>query len=127
MGALKLNLGQSGFYRVAYGASERARLKPAIPNMDEVDRVGIVSDAFACGASGYASTVDALELLDAYRADTSYVVWSDVASGLGGLTAAFFEQPDDIAEALRVVRREPVRAAVERSGGKGRLGGRSAS
>ena len=62
--------------------------------MAEVDRVGIVSDAFACGASGYASTVDALELLDAYRADASYVVWSDVASGLGGLTAAFFEQPE---------------------------------
>jgi hypothetical protein len=35
--------------------------------MSEVDRVGIVSDAFACGASGYASTVDALELVEAYR------------------------------------------------------------
>ena len=95
--------------------------------MDEVDRVGIVSDAFACGASGYASTVDALELLDAYRADTSYVVWSDVASGLGGLTAAFFEQPDDIAEALGRFGANLSRRSSSDSGGKGRLGGRSAS
>ena len=100
-GALKVNLGQSGFYRVVYDGSARAELKRAIPNMDEVDRVGIVSDAFACGASGYASTLDALELLDAYRGDASYVVWSDIASGFGGLTAAFFEQPDDVSEALR--------------------------
>lgn len=119
MGALKLNLGQSGFYRVAYDASERSRLKRAIPNMDEVDRVGIVSDAFACGASGYASTVDALELLDAYRADTSYVVWSDVASGLGGLTAAFFEQPDDIAEALGRFGANLFAPLVERLGWEG--------
>ena len=100
-GALKLNLGQSGFYRVAYDESERAELKRAIPKMDEVDRVGIVSDAFACGASGYASTTDALELLDAYRSDASYVVWSDIASGVGGVVSAFFEQPEDVSEALR--------------------------
>jgi len=100
-GALKLNLGQTGFYRVAYDASHRSSLIPAIPKMHEVDRVGIVSDAFACGASGYADTVDALELLDAYRTETSYVVWSEIASGLGGLTSAFFEQPEEVSEALR--------------------------
>jgi aminopeptidase N len=99
-GALKLNLGQSGFYRVAYDESERVKLISAIPKMDEVDRVGIVSDAFACGASGYATSTDALELLDAYRGDASYVVWSEIASGVGGVVSAFFEQPENVSVAL---------------------------
>lgn len=100
-GAVKLNLGQSGFYRVAYDASTRTRLLPAVPKMDEVDRVGLVSDAFACGAAGYAPTVDALELLAAYDGETSYVVWSEIASGVAGLVSAFFEQPDETCDALR--------------------------
>ncbi len=115
-GALKLNGGQSGFYRVVYDAESRKLLKSAIPSMTEVDRVGIVSDAFACGASGYASTVDALELLDAYRTDTSYVVWSDVASGVGGVSSAFFEQPDEVTTALQKFSAELFAPIVDKLG-----------
>ncbi len=99
----KLNLGQSGFYRVAYSETFVTNtLVPAIPSMAEVDRVGLVSDAFACGAAGYAETTAALELLSAYRdRETSYVVWSDISAGVGALHSAFFEQPEPVREALR--------------------------
>jgi aminopeptidase N len=74
---LKLNVGQSGFYRVVYDENARARLMRALPGMSEVDRVGLVSDAFACGAAGYAKTTAALELARAYAdaGEESYVVW----------------------------------------------------
>ena len=119
MGALKLNLGQSGFYRVAYDASERARLKRAIPNMDEVDRVGIVSGRVRVRRLGVRQHRGRAGAPGRHRADASYVVWSDVASGLGGLTAAFFEQPEETAEALGRSARTCSRRSSSDSGGKG--------
>jgi len=115
---MKLNAGQTGFYRVVYDEASRAAIMKSLPSMAETDRVGLISDAFACGAAGYASTTAALELLTAYSdaKETSYVVWSEMASGLGGLTSSFFEQPDDVVEALRAFGADLFAPLVERLG-----------
>ena len=115
---LKLNVGQSGFYRTVYDDASRAALKAALSSFAEVDRVGLVSDAFACGAAGYAQTTAALELLSAYAEanEASYVVWSEIATGLGGIHSAFFEQPDDVAEALRAFSADLFAPLAERLG-----------
>ena len=39
-GALKLNVGQSGFYRTVYDEAARGALMTALPGLAEVDRVG---------------------------------------------------------------------------------------
>lgn len=115
----KLNAGQSGFYRTVYvDEASRAALKAALPSMSEVDRVGLVSDAFACGAAGYADPTAALELLSAYAdaQEASFVVWSEIATGLGAVVSAFFEQPDDVVESLRVFGANLFAPLVERLG-----------
>jgi len=113
-----LNGGQTGFYRVVYDEASRAAIMKALPSMAETDRVGLISDAFACGAAGYAQTTAALELLSAYSdaKETSYVVWSEMASGLGGVTSSFFEQPDDVVESLRAFGADLFAPLVERLG-----------
>eukprot|EP00976_Prorocentrum_cordatum_P074983 1181734-Prorocentrum_minimum.AAC.1 len=45
----------------------REALVSVLGTLDEVDRVGLVSDAFATSAAGFASTTDALDLLPAYK------------------------------------------------------------
>ena len=102
-GALKLNVGQSGFYRTVYDDAARGALMTALPGLAEVDRVGLVSDAFACGAAGYSDTTAALELLHAYSDshEESFVVWAEIAAGLGSLSSAFFEQPEEVVTALQ--------------------------
>merc|ERR1712025_962591 len=79
----KLNTGQSGFYRTVYtDSAQRTALAAAVPSMAEEDRVGLISDAFATAAAGYTSTVAALELLDSYKSDESFVVWNEISTGL---------------------------------------------
>ena len=45
--------------------------------------------------------MDALDLLAAYAAEDSFVVWSELSSGFGGVVSAFFEQPEAVREGLR--------------------------
>lgn len=100
-GVPKLNSRQSGFYRTVYtDAATREALVAKLPTMPEQDRVGVVSDAFACASAGFASTTNALDLLSAYGGEESFVVWSEISSGLGAVISAFFEQPDEVVEGL---------------------------
>eukprot|EP00854_Cymbomonas_tetramitiformis_P015073 gene15073-17814_t len=100
---LKLNRGQSGFYRTVYDDEALAALVQALPTLSEVDRVGVISDAFATAAAGYTSTTNALELLQAYADESSYVAWSEISSGLGGLASVCYEQPESVVEGLRTL------------------------
>jgi aminopeptidase N len=83
----KPNPGQTGFYRVHYNDQ---LLKPlqaplAAGQINPTDRVGLVSDQFATTEAGLTSSAAALELLRTLRAEQHYVVWGELAGGLGGL------------------------------------------
>ena len=62
----KLNVKQTGFYRVAYAQDHWKRLAnvmdPRGP-LSIADRLGLVSDSFATGSTGYSSIVDSLSLI----------------------------------------------------------------
>ena len=52
--------------------------------LNEVDRLSLVDDMFALVQAGKADTIDALELMKAFKAnETSYVVWSNIMNCLG--------------------------------------------
>ncbi len=89
---IKVNAGQSGFYRVAYEDGLAEGLVRAISggNLPDrtIDTLGILSDALALARAGYAETPKALELFRAVRNEREYNVWTIVAGGLqsiGGL------------------------------------------
>ncbi len=83
---VKINAGQSGFYRVAYPAEMLARLAGALQTGGlpdpVIDALGILSDSLALARAGYLETSKVLELLEAVRNEREYNIWTLVAGGL---------------------------------------------
>ena len=90
----KINAFQTGFYRVLYPQSMRAAFRTAIESgkstMTPADRLGLVSDMFACARAALMPITEVLEFVQAYEGDEEYVVWADVISNL-----------DDVADILK--------------------------
>ncbi len=91
---LKINSGETGFFRTDYPAQMLVALREPIANkkLSALDRLGIIRDAFALSQSGDFPTAQALELALAYKDETDYTVWLQLASGLSDLTSLLFEQ-----------------------------------
>lgn len=66
---IKVNAGQSGFYRVNYPTDEWARLRRAVAagELETRDRIGLQNDAYALTRAGYLPATTFLELTSAYR------------------------------------------------------------
>ncbi|MBI2818879.1 MAG: M1 family metallopeptidase [Acidobacteria bacterium] len=84
---VKLNPGQSGFYRTAYSEELWDRLIPAVASkaLPTVDRLGLLDDAFALARAGTWKTSSALRVLEAYRSETDFSLWMVIAGVLGSL------------------------------------------
>ncbi|MBI4463376.1 MAG: M1 family metallopeptidase [Acidobacteria bacterium] len=86
-GWVKLNPGQSGFYRVAYSKNLWRKLAEAVQagSLSTVDRLGMLDDAFALTRAGYLKTSTALQILRAYQSETDFSVWTALAAILASL------------------------------------------
>jgi aminopeptidase 2 len=66
----KLNVDQTGFFRVAYTHEQWERLAavmdPADSPLSTTDRLGLLSDSFAAGRAGYSPIVDSLTLVSKF-------------------------------------------------------------
>ena len=93
-GWFKLNVGQSGFYRVNYTSKQwnklAAVMAPGGP-LSTVDRLGVVSDVFAIGKAGYANITVALDLVGNFAAfgEDNYVVWQELSEQLSALCGLY--------------------------------------
>ncbi len=83
---VKINAGQSGFYRVAYPSEMLDRLAAALQSgslpAPVIDALGILSDSVALARAGYLGTSKVLELLDAVKNEREYNLWTLVAGAL---------------------------------------------
>ncbi|KAL0113903.1 hypothetical protein PUN28_011320 [Cardiocondyla obscurior] len=79
---LKINPGTIGFYRTRYSQSALSLLLPAIKDhtLPPLDRLGLLDDLFAMVQAGYASTVEVLELMQAFQQEDNYTVWSTIVN-----------------------------------------------
>uniref|UniRef100_A0A2N9HH88 Aminopeptidase n=1 Tax=Fagus sylvatica TaxID=28930 RepID=A0A2N9HH88_FAGSY len=77
---IKLNVDQTGFYRVKYDEDLAARLRYAIENkyLSATDRFGILDDSFALCMAHQQSLVSLLTLMGAYREELEYTVLSNL-------------------------------------------------
>lgn len=84
---IKINPGTIGYYRTQYTSQMIEQFIPAITNktLPPLDRLGLHDDLFALVQNGASPTVDSLKLIDAYRNENNYTVWSSIASSLSKL------------------------------------------
>ncbi len=81
---LKVNIGETGFYRTAYSQELLEKLKMPVENklLSARDRLGIIRDLFALAEAGIVSTTDALSFLSNYKRENDYTVWLELTLGL---------------------------------------------
>ena len=82
---VKLNAGETGVYRVHYAPEMQLALMQAITRgeLGTADRLGLVRDMFDLAHAGEVGTASALSFATAYRNETSYAVWSELAANIG--------------------------------------------
>ena len=92
---VKVNAGQTGFYRVNYDAEQWRRLGDAVGVMGlpATDRLGLQNDAFALMRAGSLSPATFLALAESYSRENHVSVWSDLASNLGSFDNLIGGQP----------------------------------
>lgn len=77
-----MNPGSVGFYRVQYPPELLQEFVPAIRNKTllPLDRINLLDDLFAVVQSGESSTVDVLRILDAFKEEGDFTVWSSISN-----------------------------------------------
>lgn len=85
--AFILNHDRTSFFRAIYDPKHLEKLAKAVTagQLNDLDRLGLLADAFTAAKAGYGSTVDALKLLGAYVAEDSAVVWDVISGGIGSI------------------------------------------
>ena len=91
---IKLNAGETGVFRTSYSPALRALLREAVirKELAVVDRLGLVRDMFDLAYAGHVSAVDALVFASAYKYETNYAIWKELASGITRVGALIDEE-----------------------------------
>ena len=92
---VKVNPGQSGFYRVRYADDEIERLKAPIRNLTlpAQDRLGLHSDAYALAKAGHIPASAYLNLAEAFSNETDPSVAGDLSASLNALDNVLSDEP----------------------------------
>ena len=106
-GWVKVNAGQTGFYRVNYSTEEWEELRVAVEQqqLPAIDRLGVQNDAYALVRAGHLPATQFLSLAESYKKEMDSSVWSDLSTTLRGLEnllqdQAFYPQFRGFAGAL---------------------------
>jgi puromycin-sensitive aminopeptidase len=94
-GWVKVNAGQTGFFRVNYHETEWGRLREAVASrsLPAVDRMGLQNDAYALMRAGRLSATVFLSMAEAFVGETEAPVWGDLAANLKGLEGLLLDAP----------------------------------
>ncbi len=113
---LLINSQRTGFYRVIYNPTHQDEIAAAIleGQLDPLDRLGVLGDAFEAAKAGYHDTTSVLKLLEAYRNEDNTFVWDIMASVLGSLLAVM--RDEELREAMKPYSRALSQAQVSRLG-----------
>ena len=91
---IKINAGQTGFYRVNYSEADWNKLKLGIEKMElsPTDRLGLQNDSYALMRAGFTPAIQFLSLVEAYKNDDDATVWNDLAINLRGLESILLDE-----------------------------------
>ena len=116
--SLLFNRGAQGHYLVHYETTDHiSALKQQVENseLSTVDRLYLLINANMLGRAGYASYEDALQLLEAYKTETSEAVW-DIISLIVADTRRFIDHDKSIEKPLKELVGSLVRNEYDRLG-----------
>ncbi|MCA9325314.1 M1 family metallopeptidase [Candidatus Saccharibacteria bacterium] len=111
-----LNQGRTGFYRTAYAPAISQHLADRVKagELSNLDRLGLLADSFEAAKAGYASTVDTLKLLEAYKDEDQTFVWDVIVAVLGGIRHTM--RDEELREAMKPLGRELTVSLVDKLG-----------
>lgn len=92
---LKLNVGESGFFRTRYPISLQKNFDEPIKRkqFDALDRLGLIRDVMATAKPGKLSTPEGLGFALHYKNETDYTVWVELASSIGKIHDLIRREP----------------------------------
>ena len=91
---VKLNFGDIGYYRVAYGSGMRTALAQAMPLLSPADRVNMLADAWALVETGRVAPGAYLDLVERIAPDDSAPVWAHVIGTMQQIDRLQRERPE---------------------------------
>lgn len=112
----KLNLGQSGYYRTRYSSELLEKITEKLLEMEPLDRLGILADAFETAKAGYDSAVQAVNLLKKYKDEDNAAVWDIIAGNIGDLRRVMDDET--LRESIKPLLAELTNKQVKRLGFK---------
>ncbi|WP_218080872.1 M1 family metallopeptidase [Anthocerotibacter panamensis] len=92
-GTLKVNTGNTGYYRVQYQADLALALGKAAGELPAADRVNLLSDTWALVEAGRASAEDYLALMPQVQQNTDLITWQQVLDTLMTMDSLERNQP----------------------------------
>ncbi|MCH7483103.1 MAG: M1 family metallopeptidase [Chloroflexi bacterium] len=92
---VKVNAGQTGFFRVRYPDDEWERLREAVAALalPPTDRLGLQNDAYALMRAGSVPATVFLSMAQAFAGETDATVWGDLAANLRGFEGLLLDEP----------------------------------
>ncbi|KAJ5698266.1 Alanine/arginine aminopeptidase [Penicillium macrosclerotiorum] len=114
-GFYKINKDLAGFYRTNYPPARLEKLGQSLNLLSTEDKIGLLGDAAALAVSGEGNTPALLALLEGFKGEQNYLVWSQVSSSLANLRSVF-SQNESLAEGLKKFTRSLAGPAVEKIG-----------
>ena len=99
----KLNADQSAFYRTSYTPERLTKLGEAAQKglLTVEDRAGMIADAGALAASGYAKTSGILSLLQSFNTETQFIVWNEILTRINAVRNTWIFQDEKTKDALK--------------------------
>ncbi|HUY52982.1 MAG TPA: M1 family metallopeptidase [Candidatus Dormibacteraeota bacterium] len=93
--SVKLNNGQTGFYRVIYDDKNLQKLGKLIQSkkIEDVDRLGILSDLLETSKANLTDITTILKFLKFYDNETSYAVWDVITLVVGSIRHIICDEP----------------------------------
>ncbi len=91
--AVKVNLGENGYYRTQYDTASLQALSKALPSLAPADRANLLGDQFALFVAGRGTLAEYLGLLGDLRDEQNIAVWTDTISHLQRLDRALTGSP----------------------------------
>ena len=90
---VKINAGQTGYFRSAYSPSAFKALSIRFAELDAADQLGLLYDAWALGEAGSAPVADYLELTRKPMPTTDPVVWRGLIQTFSDIDALYAGLP----------------------------------
>ncbi|KAF1998041.1 hypothetical protein P154DRAFT_536680 [Amniculicola lignicola CBS 123094] len=99
----KLNADHSGLYRTSYSPERLKKLGVAATQglLSVEDRAGMIADAGVLAASGYQKSSGILSLLESFKSEPEFVVWSEITNRIATLRSAWTFEEESVREALK--------------------------